>query len=260
MVDLALFGAAAAARNGLTAMPVNTNEDFFKINATNYLVMPEDRYLKAIMASSANAANITQWTAKELSEANTMDFGTGNMRTQTGAFTQEMPMRLNKKFPANSQMYCTLGNGNNSQVDLIAAFLARNAKDQIQFGSQGMIELPEGYEWYRFTGAATLGAGLLTDVALTPVTFYPDDGAKYHIAGVSGWSATGHFGRLKHKSKGTQGIRPGFIMGDDAAPAVMTVTMQDFGSFIGSEYPIAQIAAGAGDTAEELLLCIKRVA
>lgn len=256
-----MFGNAAAARNGLTALPVNTGEDFYKVNSTNYLVMPSDKYILATLGITAGIANVAQWRYKRTDEANWNDMRSGCQRDQTGAFTPITPGRLCKHIPQGKQLQVELNNGNNSQVDQVGFFLADNPKEKLSFGINPNVPLPKGYEWHAFTGAQTLTAGVLTNTTLTAITFNPDDDAKYHIAGAMGNSATGIWGRLQHKSKSPDANRrPGFIIGDTAVPDVEIQTFQDFGTFVGSNYPIVQHGGVAGDTAEEYKFLIKQVA
>lgn len=261
MVDLAVFGDVAAARNGLTALPVNTGEDFFKINSTNYLVSESDAYVLAALAQTAAIANLAQSRFKRTDKNDWMDMR--NMgRDQTGAYVPGLPFRLAEKFPKGKQFEAQLNNGNNSQVDQIGLFLGKSPNDYIQFGSLADIGkyIKDGYELVAFTGATTLTAAKWSPVTITPVTWVPDDISRYHIAGLGGWGATGLWGRVKHRKSGTQGIRPGFLVGDDASPPVFQMTFQDFGQFTGSAYPVIEHISVAADTAQEYLALIKKVA
>jgi len=257
MADLVIFGGAAAARNGLTAMPVNGGEDMYKINSTNNLVIPENMHILRSGLVSGTIANITQWRHHRLDSNDWSDFGTGNARDQTGAFTPDFMLPSSEMIPGGKQIAAEVGNTNNSQVDQILMFLGKTPNEALRIGNAGQVPLPAGYAWHRFTGAKTLTAGILSEVALTPVSFSPDDGVKHHIAGLVGWGATAIAGRVKHKKGGTQDIRPGFLMGDDAVPAVMQTTFQDFGQFTGDSFPNLQVSAVAADTAQEFLMLIK---
>lgn len=260
MVDLIVMGGAAAARNGLTALPVNGGEDFYKINATNYLVAEQDSYLVAAVPVTAAIANLAQTRFKFTDDGDWNDFGNLG-RDQTGAFIQGLPIPMRVKFMTGKQLQAEINNGNNSQVDQLGIFIAKNMNEFIQFGTLSDVSkyLKEGYELVRFTGATTLTAALWSDVTITPVTWIPDDKANYHIAAIGGWGATSLFGRVKHRKSGTQGIRPGFLMGDDASPPVFTMTFQDFGIWNGTAYPIIQQISILADTAQEYLMLVKKV-
>lgn len=253
------MGNAAAARNGLTAMPVNTGEDFYTTNATNFLVMPTDKYLLAVLSQTAGIANVAQWRFKRADDAHWNDMRSGSQRDQTGAFTPVTPTRLCKHIPKGKQLQAELNNGNNSQVDQIGFFLGDSPKDALKFGH--IDALPSGYEWRTFTGATTLTAGIWSNVALTAVTFNPDDDEVHHIGGIMANGATGLWGRLQHRAKSPDvNRRPGFIIGDTAVPDVEIGTFQDFGKFVGSNYPIIQHISVAADTAQEYKLAVKKVA
>lgn len=259
MVDMAVFGDVAAARDGLTAMPVNTGEDFYKTNALTSLVIPSDKILRAMAGVTSTIANITQSRVHLTHEADWMDLGTGYIRDDAGVFPVDYPMIASKKLPATKLLAAELGNTNNSQVDNIMVFLANSIKDKLQFGTVGALALPEGYSPFRFSGAKTLVAGVLTDVtALTAITFNPDDAGIYHIGGATGWDATGGAARLKHREGGTQNVRPGFFVGDDAVPSLTLPTFQDFGSFKGDQYPVVQHLSMTAASAEEYIFWIKK--
>lgn len=259
MADLVVFGNAAAARNGLTAMPVNSGEDFYKINATNYLVMPNNKYVRAVLGITAGIANVAQWRWKRSDESDWNDMRSGSQRDQTGAFTPIIPARLCKEVPKGKMIHAELNNGNNSQVDQIGFFLSDNPNEQLEFGINP-TKIPPGYEWRTFTGAQTLTAGIWTRCALTAVTFQPDDDVKYHIGGAMGNGATAMWARMLHKSGSPDATRrPGFIMGDTAVPDVELATFTDLGTFTGSNFPDIAVGAVAGDTAQEFKLLIKRV-
>lgn len=259
-VNLAVFGGAAAARNGLTALPVNGNEDYFKINSTNYLVAAKTGYVIAVIPQTAAIANLAQSRLKRTDKNDWMDFGNFG-RDQTGAYVPGLPIRMSYPLLPGNQLQAELNNGNNSQVDNIGVFIADSPNEFLSFGTLEDIGtyLAAGYELVRFTGATTVTAGLWTDVTLSAVTWVPDDGALYHCAAFGGWSATGHYGRLKHREGGTQGIRPGFLVGDDASPPVFVLTFQDFGCWKGDSFPVAQHISGAGDTAEEYIALVKKI-
>lgn len=258
--DLIAWGNGAAARNGLTAMPVNTGEDLFKINAANFLVAPSNKYLIACLAQTAAIANLAQWRIHKTDDADWLDFGSLNGRDQTGAYTPAILPRISYPFEMGKQLACELNNGNNSQVDSIIGFISDKPDEKLMFGNSGFYNLPPGYSIHRFTGATTVTAGVMSNVPLTAVTFNPDDNAVYHIAGALGLAATGLYGRLQHRQGGTQGIRPGFLVGDIATPDVGMWTWQDYGTFTGDQYPLVQHCSVAADTAEEYLFAIKKVA
>lgn len=260
MVDLVVMGGAAAARNGLTDLPVNGNEDFYKINATNFLVAEEDLYIVGVTVQTAAIANVAQSRFKRADENDWMDLR-NFARDQTGAYVPQTFIPMCVKFPKGKQLEAEINNGNNSQVDQMGIFLARSPDEYISFGGLQDIGkyVREGYELVAFTGATTVTAALWSEVTLTPVTWVPDDNAIYHIAALGGWGATGMWGRVKHRKSGTQGIRPGFYVGDDASPPVFMLTFQDFGKFVGSSYPVIQHISVAADTAQEYLALIKKV-
>lgn len=259
MVDLVVFGGAAAARNGLTSMPVNSGEDFYKINSTNNLVMPADMYVLAALAQTVDVSKTTQWRFHRTDDADWIDFGSANQRQQTAAYTPDLPARLGYYVESGKQLAAELNNTNTSQIDNIALWISRKPDEMLQFGSRGLFPSLRGYSWHRFTSTDTTVAGIFSDMNLTATTFNPDDNAEYHIAGAMGNSATGYLGRLKHKSGGTPNIRPGFLVGDTALPDVVMPTYQDFGKFTGDQYPIVQLIDGAAVSAAEFHLLIKKL-
>lgn len=260
VVHTVFFGNAAAARNGLTAMPVDSNEDFFQIEATNYLVNNTGRDLYIIGASlrSADESNIAAWRFHLTSEADWNTFTTMGVQGQDEAPVPGKILRLNKVFPAKAKLSCEANNANNSQVDVIVFFIADSPSDIIQFGSDN-YNIPSGYEWRKFTGATTLTAAVASDVALTAVDFYPDEGQRYHIAAVAGIGATAIAFRVKHKQGGTENIRPGGFAGDTAAEDNAIQNYGDYGIWKGTNYPIIQMKAVAADTAQVVHLLCKKV-
>lgn len=256
---LVMFGNAAAARNGLTAMPVDSNEDYFKISSTNYLVNNSGKMLYIIGAQviTAAIANLTAWRFHLTHEANWNTFTTQFGRDQTGAKTVGSIARLCKEFPDKTMLAAELNNNNNSQVDVILFWISDNPKGEVNF-SPDQHEIPAGYEWRKFTHATTVTAAVMTDCALNAVDFYPDDQSEYHVAGLQSIGATNIACRLKHKEGGTQGLRMGGTGGDIATPDTGNPTYGDFGKFKGDAYPIAQSKNVAADTSGIILLLCKK--
>ena len=258
--DLVVFGNAAAARDGLTAMPVNTGEDFYNTIAVNQLEIPQDMVLRAAGLFTSTIANLLQWRLHRTDESNWNDFGTWGMRDDGVGFPTDYPVLMTKPLPKGSKLACEANNTNNAQVDNILMFLSKGM-EPLTFGNQWRSQhMEKGYEPFRFTGGTTLVAGVLGDVPLTAITFDPEPKGIYHIAGATGIDATGGGGRMKHRLGGTQNVRPGFLVGDDALPNCSTVTWQDFGRFTGDQYPIIQHLSSTAVTAEEYLFWIKQVA
>lgn len=254
-----VFGGAAAARNGLTAMPVNPGEDFFKITNVNFLTNNTGKtlYILGYQLISAAIANVADHQFHLSDETDISSFTVQHMRDQAGPYTPDLPSRGCKAFPDGKQLAVEVNNGNNSQVDIVVMFISDNPAEIVYFSPDHALLV--GYQWFRFTMGTTVVAAVLTPGALTAVNFFPDDGAIYDIKGAGGIAATGIHGRIKHKSGGTEGIRPGFDIGDIATPAKYRPVYADFGKFKGDTYPDVQQLSVAADTAAEIYLLIKKV-
>lgn len=258
---MAFFGNAAAARNGLTAMPVDTAEKYFQIEATNYLVNNTGKtlYIRRIGVITAAIANLTTWRGKLAAEGSYMDFTTEFGVDQTGAKKYGHMCNLCKPFPNGAKLHFDLNNNNNSQVDVIYVILSDSPKDLIQSGIN--YDPPEGYQPFAFTGSTTVTAAVMSDCALTPATngFSPNAQGKYHIGGVLALGATMIGGRIKHRGSGDQNIIAGALGGDIATPDTGYATFSNFGTFTGSEYPLWAAKCVAADTAQRLILWIKQI-
>lgn len=254
-----MFGNAAAARNGLTAMPVDSQEDFFQIDSTNYLVNNTGKPLYVIAATviTAGIANLTGWRFHLTEEADWSTFTTAYGRDQTGAKNLCTMARFCKEFPDKKKLAVELNNNNNSQVDVVIFWISDNPKQDLNVSPDGHA-IPAGYEWRKFTGATTVTAAVMTSVALTPVDFYPDASAKYHIAGMRFLGASAIAARVKHKQGGTENIRPGGLGGDIATPDTGIPTFADFGIFKGQNFPLMQVKCVLADTAQVFEFLIKK--
>lgn len=255
---MVFFGNAAAARNGLTAMPVDSGEDYFQIEATNYLVnnMGRSLYILAHGVITAAIANLTTYRYKLANESEYASFTTQFGVDQTGAKGLGFLSRVCKEFPSGAKLHCDLNNNNNSQVDVVVFILGDSPNEKITIGPN--MQIPAGYELREFTGATTVTAAVMSDVALTPVTFSPNAKATYHIGAIGLLGATCIGGRVKHKGSGTQKIIAGALGGDIATPDTGLMVYGDFGSFVGSEYPLIKFKCVAADTAQRILLLIKQ--
>lgn len=257
---MVFFGNAAAARNGLTSMPVDSQEKYFSIEATNYLVnnTGKDLWIRRVGVITAAIANLTTWRFKLAKEGSYSDFTTEGGVDQTGAKKYGHMLTLCKKFPNGAKLHCDLNNNNNSQVDVVYFILSDTEKDQIVTGQN--FDPPAGYQPFAFTGSQTLTAAVMTDCALTPATngFSPNTQGQYHIGGVLNLGASAIGGRIKHRGSGSQDIIAGCLAGDIATPDTGYATFGDFGTFKGSEYPLWSQKAVLADTAQRLILWIKQ--
>lgn len=257
---MVMFGNAAAARNGLTAMPVDSQEKYFQIEATNYLVNNTGKklYIRRVGVITAAIANLTTWRFKLANEGSYSDFTTEFGVDQTGAKKAGFMANLCKEFPSGAKLHCDLNNNNNSQVDVVIFILSDSPTDAINMGAD--YNPPAGYQPFAFTGSQTLTAAVMTDCALTPATngFSPNAGGKYHIGGMLILGASAIAGRIKHRGSGSQNIIAGAIAGDIATPDTGIPMFADFGTFTGSEYPLLSQKAVLADTAERVILWIKQ--
>lgn len=257
---MVIFGNAAAARNGLTAMPVDSAEDYFKISSTNYLVNNTGKtlYILGHTVITAAIANLTDYRYHLTHESNWTRGTTSFGRDQTGAKTLGSIARCCKEFPNKTMLAVELNNNNNSQVDIVLFWISDNPTADLNF-SPDSAQIPAGYEWRKFTGAQTLTAAVMTDVALTAVDFYPDDQSDYHSCAWLYLGATAVAMRVKHKEGGTLGLRNGALGGDIATPDTGNPTYSDFGKWKGDAYPIIQCKAVAADTSQVFLALVKKL-
>lgn len=256
-VYLAMFGNAAAARNGLTAMPVDSAEDFFDINATNNLEnnTGRDLYIRRVAVITAGIANLTTWRFKLTSEGVYSDFTTEGGVDQTGMKNYGSVLTLSKKFPKGAKLHCDLNNNNNSQVDVVVFWLSDTPNEPITMGAN--FDPPPGYQPYAFTGGTTVTAAVMTDVALTSSSFSPNAEGTYHIGGLLILGATAIAGRVKHRGENAKIIN-GALGGDIATPNTAMPTFGNFGSFSSNQYPIIKHKSVAADTAQRYILWIKQ--
>lgn len=257
---MVFFGNAAAARNGLTAMPVDSQEKFFDIESTNYLVNNTGRtlYIRRVGVVTAGIANLTTWRFKLAGEGSYSDFTTEFGIDQTGAKKYGHMATLCKEFPNGKKLHCDLNNNNNSQVDVVVFILSDSPKDAIITGQN--YDIPQGYQPFAFTGSQTLTAAVMTDCALTPATngFVPNAKGEYHIGGMLILGASLIGGRIKHRGSGSEKIIAGAFGGDIATPDTGEAMFADFGKFSGSAYPLLSAKAVLADTAQRVIFWIKQ--
>lgn len=237
------FGAAAAARNGLTNIAPLSDPTQYVVEATNFAKFSRPGEIFAHEVITAAIANLVKADFRKDNDRNYMRHMQG--RDQTTPPNSQSFLQLRYPVKSNERLEFRADNGNNSQIE--AGYFA--------FGRSKPISLFPPISAYRLihaTATATLTANLPWTSSGTVTwseTFDPNK--RYKIIGLGGHSATLYALRLVFPDSNWRPGCPGCdLVGD------MQMFWGDFGDFIGNTPPTFEFSASAGDTAENIALAV----
>lgn len=236
--SLGAFGLAAAARNGLVALPPAVDTTQYTVISTNYAQMPKSGIISYLMPMTAAVATAVRAVFRRRGEANFNDMRF--LLDQTKSPPPGWPIPVNIPYAPQDQFEAQVDNSNNSQIDKIL-FIHGNKLVRFQ-------DKPPNIKGY-ISGTAT--TALTADVWSSPgaitwsETFDPQ--RTYKIVGLGGLAYT--------TSVLGYGLRLVYPNGNHR-PGVPIATLRDrhgmyfgdFGSFIGNTPPTVEcLSGGASD-------------
>lgn len=244
--SLLAFHAAAAARNGYTAITPLSDATQYVVQSTNDMKFARKGKISYGLFRTAGIANFAKGRFRETSMRDYIESYLAIDQTGQLAGKSDL-LKLGINIESGSIVNCDIDNGNNSQIDDLGVFYGA---DGVEFYNS----LPEGYEAILMTATVALTANVWSDPGTVTFskTFKPN--AIYHIGGMAGFSATGYFARLVNCYNNW---RPGIPVGD--TQQLQRPYFTDFGKFIGHTPPTLEWLASGTDADVYATLFVKEI-
>lgn len=262
--DTVVFGSAAA-RNGLTAVPVCAGETAYAANGisgTGTLVfMKEDGWIFNAGWITAAIANSDQFRFHVTTDPDWNYFDNVFAVDQTSAVAPfDMRMaRMHYGVRKGEQLTVECDNNNNNQAEHIGLNIMKGDKPPY-YSSQPPANLPPGVEIVMATSAHTHTANTWTEGALTFTNYNLDRNKSYKIWGACVTGATLYWARFAALEGEYRGHYPGLPGADIAAGTFAPfVWSDDFPTFSGLNGINVQNLSSGADTATVWAIAIQEL-
>lgn len=245
----------SAARASIDAggVAIPAGEQLYAYSGDNLQVKGQG-YIIAAVARTAAIANLVDWrVGSQDDNRDKWSRSVFHKWDQTGS--PQHPAIINYQFKKGAILNADANNGNNAQIEHIAAILSPN-KIKLGFGSPDGLNLPAGLTWVPYTGVTAAVANTWSPDAATTTYLYNRD-KNYDIHGILGWSTTGYGFRIIPKS-GDTSKRPGWELGDTDLLSQALFSESPMHTFKGDQPPsFEKLCSGTDSTATRYAILIR---